>query len=606
MVAPGSVLTLISLSFFGYRNCTDEQLIAQARLVLEENHQLASRPTGDAVAYTRSFFDKSIVNDNQTIEADVPAYLESTTALLACHAHAHDDDANHPATSKYGESSRKQFQTAIGGQWSNGMIPSLIFEADQNPVAAGTRWLNWTFMPGPGFWRTDEADPKDGPPSDAKTTGIASLPIQGAVLHKLSLNMQHNKENIDFLCLNFPKVLEYHEYLFKRAAIANSSLVPIIHPWESPHSDLWGDTSTSIGYSFPLRRIISKIKNLSADSYTPEAKLAEKIWGPQHAWYREFPPYNSSSYNNSLLPALALTQCLRRMKYNDEAILHLTDGCPFHVLDVAFNSALLQSTRALKAVVETILAFAQGKQSDGDSDTDGTGTDDRRGLTSTPLASFRPSVQFKTKAEKVCMSISEMADKLEQLQKMAFQLTSALHAPTPTSTPAPAPTLTPTPTPTPNVTAAALTPSASPGISSTSIGSQEWRPLGGLWYEKLKFYVSTDLLALRLREDAAFILPPSVGGFWPLYASTLEPPEPSTDRGRKNELLAHLLLPGSTQMPYMCLNDTWLLPDRPCHVDADSLAFGGRGACAETADCAGGGAATAMPMLNGTMLKEEM
>jgi hypothetical protein len=369
MPMPG-VIALISLSLFGYRNCSDEEMIAQAKLVLNHNGMQTVKHKADTdsgLPYTRPFYDASVVENHTEIHAEVPACLESTAALFASHAHAHDaDDTYH---------FKDQFDAAIGGQWSgactaetkacceacnDGLIPSLVFGSAAHPMADSVHWLNWTFMPGPGFWRTSEFSQ-----THTSTTGIASLPLQGAALHKLSLNMPKTSENIGFLCTAVPKILRYHEYLFRRAFLANSSLVPIIHPWESPHSELWGDTlgnssSAPSPYTFPLRRVMRILRSQrdgfpNASTYTPSVNLSDAQWGPQQAWKRAFPappsPYpDPDSYEHTLLPSLALIRCLQWKNYSLSAVLDPQQGCPFQVLDVGFNSALLQSSRALSTV----------------------------------------------------------------------------------------------------------------------------------------------------------------------------------------------------------------------------------------------------------------
>lgn len=149
--------------------------------------------------------------------------------------------------------------------------------------------------------------------------------------------------------------------------------VPILHPWESPHA-------TAIPFWASQNQTLFQVLSLLDSDRFPPASYTPPNWGrldtstnvpnPWLAWMDSHPANSiprdqtmgqRQSADQLLKPAYALIACLRHYNYSSEAILRYETnpnteqpptGCPYRVLDVRFNSAMLQSVLSLLRITD--------------------------------------------------------------------------------------------------------------------------------------------------------------------------------------------------------------------------------------------------------------
>ncbi len=129
-----------------------------------------------------------------------------------------------------------EIETLYDSQWTNGMLPHIIFHKNNN-----------NYFPGPSEWSSNTRIP---------TSCITQPPIGGTILWTIYNN---NKKKMDFRRLKklFYKTYNNLKWFEEYRDIDNQGLISIIHPWESGRDN-------SIEWDEPLNNIsVSLLKKYS-------------------------------------------------------------------------------------------------------------------------------------------------------------------------------------------------------------------------------------------------------------------------------------------------------------------------------------------------------
>lgn len=111
----------------------------------------------------------------------------------------------------------EEIHSLLKGQWRNGMVPNIIFH-DPEKDKIGIR-----------FW-----DSKRNPnaPKDVATSGITQPPMIAEACWQISRHM-NKKEARAFLKSVYPKLLRYHQWLYRERDPDQNGSVALFHPWET-------------------------------------------------------------------------------------------------------------------------------------------------------------------------------------------------------------------------------------------------------------------------------------------------------------------------------------------------------------------------------------
>ncbi len=122
-----------------------------------------------------------------------------------------------------------EIKSLLKAQWSNGMIPHIVF----NPDASD-------YHPGPDYWRTDIPMA----PQSIQTSGITQPPILAFAALEVYHNSGNKKTALQFLKDVFPNLLHQTDFLLNERDPLKQGLAFICHPWESgmDNASTW-DTS---------------------------------------------------------------------------------------------------------------------------------------------------------------------------------------------------------------------------------------------------------------------------------------------------------------------------------------------------------------------------
>ena len=86
-------------------------------------------------------------------------------------------------------------------QWSNGMLPHIAFHKQ-----------NDNYFPGPDVWETDNLKNSS---KVVSSTGITQPPVFGFILNRMHNQMHQHPQWHTFLEKIFPKVVDFHRYLYQ-------------------------------------------------------------------------------------------------------------------------------------------------------------------------------------------------------------------------------------------------------------------------------------------------------------------------------------------------------------------------------------------------------
>ncbi|KHE92155.1 MAG: DUF547 domain-containing protein [Candidatus Scalindua rubra] len=214
------------------------------------------------------------------------------------------------------ERAMQEVETLFKAQWSNGMVPQIVF----NREALGH------YFPEPDFWLT-ESSPHA--PKTYLTSGITMPPVHAISTEKIYMNARKPRLVLPFLKRIYPRLLRLHEYLYRERDPKNQGLVYIRHPWES-------GIDNSPTWDLPLKRI--KVDKTRLPSY--ERKDLK------HGVDPKMRP-SDDDYDRYVY----LVDLFRKNEYDEARIRKI---CPFLIQDPLFNSILCRANESLVNIAELI------------------------------------------------------------------------------------------------------------------------------------------------------------------------------------------------------------------------------------------------------------
>lgn len=208
-----------------------------------------------------------------------------------------------------------EMQHLFAGQWTNGMVPHIVFNPDVPDDA---------YFPGPRFWRSDAVDAS---PDGISTSGITQPPLHARAALEISAHASDRQAARGFLEVMYPKLVAQHDHLRTGRDVAGDGLAAIVHPWESgmDNSPAWDDDLDDL--EIPAGALPDYERRDLA-----HAKAQDR---PSDATYDRF---------------VYLAMLYRDAGYGAADVA----GCPFLVEDPLFNSVMLWSLDALADIAVVV------------------------------------------------------------------------------------------------------------------------------------------------------------------------------------------------------------------------------------------------------------
>jgi hypothetical protein len=216
------------------------------------------------------------------------------------------------------EREETELRSLFGGQWRTGLVPHIVFTDSAD------------YFPGPPFWQTERSPDA---PRDPRTSGILQPPIHATATWRVYQRARDRPRAAAFLHELFPKLVRWHEYLYRERTRDGEGLAEVWHPWESgmDNSPAWDEA---------LQRIV-----LTRDQIPEYERIDDRRGNPA-----ERP--TSFDYDRYTY----LVSLFRSLNYNDADI---REACPFVIQSVLFNSLLAQADRDLAKIARIVGADPQ-------------------------------------------------------------------------------------------------------------------------------------------------------------------------------------------------------------------------------------------------------
>jgi glycogen debranching enzyme len=211
------------------------------------------------------------------------------------------------------ERAQAELRWLFAGQWADGLLPHIRFAQDAR------------YFPGLEFWQTHLSPLA---PLEPPTSGIVQPPVHATAVWKVFRRAQDGEDARSFLRELQPKLVAWHEYLYRERTRGDDGLVEVWHPWESgmDNSPLWDAALARIS---PSPESIPSYQRVDVEFVDATQRPTD-----EH--------YDRYAY---------LVKLYRDRGYDAERI---REECPFVVRDVLFNSLLVQADRDLAEISRVV------------------------------------------------------------------------------------------------------------------------------------------------------------------------------------------------------------------------------------------------------------
>lgn len=212
----------------------------------------------------------------------------------------------------------QEILSLLHGQWSNGMIPHMIFNMSPKYAQDRSTWRSWV---------------SPDSPNDVATSGITQPPIIAEAVARIGAQLDKPARQ-QFYKKILPGLIRHHEWLYAERDPHKEGLVLQIHPYETGFDNTPPWMNQLRDHSRPWW--ISAIERMHID---PLINVARRDT-------RSLPPEQRMKNIDALVIWDAIRR-LRRKNYDIDRILHRSQ---FLTEDVSFNSIFIRNNTILREI----------------------------------------------------------------------------------------------------------------------------------------------------------------------------------------------------------------------------------------------------------------
>lgn len=217
---------------------------------------------------------------------------------------------------------QQEIMSLLRGQWSNGMIPHMVFDMGLRYRQDRELWRSYT---------------SPYAPEGIATSGITQPPLIAEAVVRIGKKLP-KAERLAWYRKVYPHLVAYHKWLYRDRDPKNEGLVLLVHPWES-------GLDSSPPWMFELEQYhmatwIKLVKGLKLDRFANRFRRD----------LRFVPPGQRLNTIDALL-VYNLLRRLRHKGFSNERILR--SKLP-KIEDVAFNAIFIRANSHLRAIAKAI------------------------------------------------------------------------------------------------------------------------------------------------------------------------------------------------------------------------------------------------------------
>ena len=219
------------------------------------------------------------------------------------------------------ERAKLEILSLLRGQWSNGMVPHMIFNSEARYKRDRDTWRSWI---------------SPFAPDNVATSGITQPPLIAEAVWQVGQKLEL-PERRSWYRQVFPALVSYHQWLYQERDPHSEGLLLQIHPWETglDNTPPW----MSELHEHLLPWWIRMLQKTKLDF------LAFLVRRDTH-----IVPIEERFSNVDAMALFAAHRRLRRKEYNIDKIL---DHSLFTIEDLAFNSIFVRANERLLSIVHS-------------------------------------------------------------------------------------------------------------------------------------------------------------------------------------------------------------------------------------------------------------
>lgn len=220
------------------------------------------------------------------------------------------------------ERAQTELRNLLRGQWSNGMLPHMIFNDDPAFERDRQAWRSWV-------------SPQS--PYKIATSGITQPPVLAEAIVRIGqkLRLPERRRWYDEM---WPSLVRYHQWIYTDRDPHQEGLALLVHPWE-----------TGLDNTPPWMAYLQDHQQPIWINALHKTGL-EKVVGLFRRDTRSLPA-NQRFTNYEVLALFSDQMRLRRKSYDISRIL---DHAMFAIEDLAFNSILIRANQHIRDIAKVI------------------------------------------------------------------------------------------------------------------------------------------------------------------------------------------------------------------------------------------------------------
>jgi len=222
------------------------------------------------------------------------------------------------------ERAKLEILSLLRGQWSNGMLPNMIFSDEPRYRQERNQWRSWI---------------NPFAPDDVATSGITQPPMLAEAVVQVGKKLTWPERRQWYKTI-WPALLAYHQWLYHERDPHDEGLILLVHPWE-----------TGLDNTPPW---MAELHEHLLPTWIRAVHSSRLDWLGQH--FRrdiKYVPGAERATNVESLAFYSVQRRLRRKRYDIDKIL---DHSLFAIEDLAFNSILVRANDHLLDIAKAIRA----------------------------------------------------------------------------------------------------------------------------------------------------------------------------------------------------------------------------------------------------------
>ena len=221
------------------------------------------------------------------------------------------------------ERAKDEVRSAFRAQWANGLVPHVIFSEESD------------YHAGPELWKSSQSSPDA--PRDVETTGVTQPPVAAEATVQIG-KLLEPKERAAWYREMYPKILAWHQMLYRERDPREDGMVRLFLSWESGMDN--SPPLMEMLHKYAMSRRVQLLKVSGLD------KWAE--------WQRRDTRDVPASERISTLDLHAIYDLIKTMRRHHYDYRKLIPDYNFQVIDLAFNCILMRANEHLAAIAAEI------------------------------------------------------------------------------------------------------------------------------------------------------------------------------------------------------------------------------------------------------------